>query len=381
MKRKDKVGSRIELSLWIGIIIMMLLSVSVSAQHKKVLSAEEDDKRINLYEKEVESYLKNYLVNDYEERSSKLWQRDYTSIDAFERSVAKNRQRWEEIVIKPPVLRKTGVLKRKPYNILGIEAEWLELPLGNISAQAVIAFPKTASPGKPVSLVIVLHGIESGPETAFEDGPSYHAYAKALLDAGFAVLAPLNMRSIVRRNNIERFTRLANMSLPGIELARLQHLLDVVLQDKRIDAEKVGAWGVSLGGMATMLWMPLEPRIKAGVVSAWFNHRVNKMVVPDDSYGSFYPDEEYAFLTGWLTEFSDHDAMSLICPRPVQIQHGKLDRIAKWSQVVEEFEKSKLHYDRLNISDRIELKLHEGKHEALTKEGVTFLQKWLQNTR
>ncbi|MFT3947742.1 MAG: alpha/beta hydrolase family protein [Agriterribacter sp.] len=379
MKKKSKADAAIAILIRLVILIMATHSVPAWAQHKKVLLPEEDEKRISLYEKELEKYLANYLVNEYEERSSKLWKRDYSSIAAFERSVAKNRQRWEEVVIKPPVLSKTGALKRKPYNILGIEAEWLELPLGNLSAQAVIAFPPTASSGKPVPLVIALHGIESGPETAFENGPSYHAYARALLEAGFAVLAPLNMRSISRRNNIERFTRLADISLPGIELARLQHLLDVVLQDKRIDSEKVGAWGVSLGGMATMFWMPLEPRIKAGVVSAWFNHRVNKMVVPDESYGSFYPNEEYAFLTGWLTEFSDHDVMSLICPRPVQIQHGKNDRIAKWSQVVEEFEKSKLHYDRLNIADRIELKLHEGRHEALTREGVSFLKKWLQN--
>src|SRR5690606_24881109 len=158
----------------------------------------------------------------------------------------------------------------------------------------------------------------------------------------------------------ERLARLADVSLPGIELARLQHLLDVVLQDERIDENQVGAWGVSLGGMATMFWMPLEPRIKAGVVSAWFNHRLNKMAVPDKRYSSFSPTEEHAFFSGWLTEFSDHDVVSLICPRPLQIQHGKNDGIAYWPQVVEEFDRAKLHYERLGLSDRIELRMHEG---------------------
>ena len=78
--------------------------------------------------------------------------------------------------------------------------------------------------------------------------------------------------------------RLADTSLPGIELARIQRLLDEVLADPRVDEERVGMWGLSLGGLATMFWMPLEPRIKAGVVAAWFNHRRNKMVIPDPTY-------------------------------------------------------------------------------------------------
>lgn len=106
----------------------------------------------------------------------------------------------------------------------------------------------------------------------------------------------MNLRSIERRNRIERLCRLAGMSLPGIELARLQHMLDVVLAEPVIDTERVGMWGLSLGGMATMFWMPLEPRIKAGVVSAWFNHRRNKMVIPDDRYSCFLvTTEEHAF--------------------------------------------------------------------------------------
>lgn len=350
----------------------------LSAQEVKVLSSEADDARIDAYEKELESYLTQHLVDDYDERSALAWQRDYSSPAALERSVAPNRLRWEKEVIKPPLLQKTGELKRHPYELVGAAGEWLELPLGNITARAVIAYPKGATKDRPAPLVIALHGIGSGPETPFEDGKSYHAYAKALLDAGFAVLAPLNMRSIPRRNNIERLARLADVSLPGIELARLQHLLDIVLQDDRLDENRVGAWGVSLGGMATMFWMPLEPRIKAGIVSAWYNHRINKMVVPDERYSSFTKaNEEHAYFTGWLSEFSDHDAVSLICPRPLQIQHGKKDGIAHWPQVVEEFDRGKTHYSKLGLADRFTLTLHEGGHEAIVNDGVQFFQKWL----
>lgn len=370
------------LPLLAAAFLLLIIARPVAAQHTKVLTDDADDARIDAYEKELEKYLVHYLVDEYEARAGKAWNRDYSSPDALVRSVAPNRLRWEKEVIKPPVLQKTGPLIRKPYDLVGTAGEWLELPLGNISARAVIAYPKGARKGSPVPLVIALHGIGSGPETPFENGKSYHAYAQALLDAGFAVLAPLNMRTIPRRNNIERLARLADVSLPGIELARLQHLLDVVLDDERIDEHQVGAWGVSLGGMATMFWMPLEPRIKAGIVAAWFNHRINKMVVPDERYSSFTKNnEEHAYFTGWLTEFTDHDVISLICPRPVQIQHGKKDGIAHWPQVVEEFERSKVHYERLGLPDRIELSMNDGGHEAHVAEGVRFFRKWFTGYR
>ena len=366
-----------------AIAIANILSAGLAfgqTQEEKTLPKEVDDARINAYEQQLADYLTHYLVGEYDARRAKLWNRDYSSFDALERSVEPNRRRWEQ-VIKPPVLRK-GTLQRKPYPVQGVRAEWLTLPLGSITAEAILAFPPGASKDKPVPLIIAQHGIGSGPETTFENGKSYHAYAKGLLDAGFAVLAPLNLRSIERRNHIERLCRLADTSMPGIELVRLQHLLDIVLADPRVDAERVGMWGLSLGGMATMFWMPLEPRIKAGVVSAWFNERRNKMVIRDDRYSCFIATtEDHAFFTGWLSEFSDDDVVSMICPRPLQIQHGKKDRIAHWPQVIEEFDRAEVHYNKLGIEDRIDMVMHEGGHEAIVDEGVAFLTKWLNPKR
>ena len=154
-------------------------------------------------------------------------------------------------------------------------------------------------------------------------------------------------------------------------------LAAVALQRLGVDEERLGMWGVSLGGMATMFWMPLENRIKAGVVSGWFNERRNKMAVPDKRYSSFSPTEDHAFFNGWLTEFSDYDVVSLIAPRPLMLQHGKNDRIAHWPQVVEEYNKSVVHYQRLNIPEKIDLVLHEGGHEAVVDEGVKFMTRWV----
>jgi hypothetical protein len=350
----------------------------VFGQTNRPVPPQAETDRTNSYATQLENYLKLYLVDKYEERAVNLWHRDYSSIDAFTRSVEPNRKRWESVVIKPPALQKTGPINRRPYMVEEIQGEWIELPLGPITAQAILAFPSGVKKQKPVPVVIVQHGIGSTPETTFRSG-NYHAYAKELLKAGFAVLVPMNLQSVERRNRIERLCRLADISLPGIELVRVQHLLDIVLADPRIDADKVGMWGLSLGGLATMFWMPLEPRIKAGVVSGWYNQRRNKMVVPDERYSCFLETtEEHAFFSGWLTEFTDYDVVSLICPRPLLIQHGKKDRIAHWPQVIEEFNIAKTHYEKLKIEERIQIDMHEGGHEAIIESGINFMNKWLK---
>jgi len=377
--------SQYKTCLILFVMIFSFMGISAQENNERANIVEEmpedlKEQRTIAYKDQLETYLQEWIIEGYSERAENAWDRDYSSIDAFQRSVEPNRERWRKI-LNPPEFRKTGPLRKEPHGYLtDINAEWVELPLGPITAQAILVIPEHASKENPVPLVIAQHGIGSYPETTFSlNSDAYHAYARELLKAGFAVLAPMNLRSIEYRNYIERLCRLIDTTLPGIELVRMQHLLDVILEDPRVDPDRVGMWGVSLGGMATMFWMPLEPRIKVGVVSAWFNHRRNKMALPDDRYVSFMVvNEEHAFFRGWLTEFTDHDAVSLICPRPLLIHHGKNDRIAHWPQVMEEFEMAKTHYEKLNIEDRIEIEIFDGGHEARVETGIPFLVRWLK---
>jgi len=365
------------------VLILVVLALVVSCgvawpQGTDGLKAFEEA-RTDAYAEALEMYLRHGLVEEYPERAARAWKRDYSSVEAFLKSVEPNRRRWLD-VLSPPNLQPSGVVQRRPHEPLAdLGGEWLSVPLGALEAEGLLVVPESAK--GPVPLVIAQHGIGSFPERVFgvmDEGDAYHSYARILVDAGFAVFAPLNLRSMERRNRIERLCRLADTTLPGIELARLQRLLDVVLADPRIDGDRVGMWGVSLGGMATMFWMPLEPRIRAGVVCAWFNHRRNKMAIPDERYSCFLEtQEEHAFFRGWLTEFTDHDAVSLICPRPILVQTGKKDGIAWWPQVVKEFETARTHYEKLGMGERMAMDLHEGGHEARVDSGVRFLTRWL----
>jgi len=354
----------------IGLCVSLLISLAAPAQ--------DINRRNDAYAGELEQYFRGELVERYPERAADRWKRSYASVEELLKSVEPNRRRWRA-VISPPELKKAGPLERRPHAAIS-GAQWITVPLGPLKAEALLAVPDKAA--GPAPLVIAQHGIDSVPERVFgigDDENLYKDYGHALLKEGFAVLAPFNLRTSEKRNRIERLARLAGTSLPGIELARLQALLDEVLQDKRIDGKRVGMWGISLGGMATMFWMPLEPRIRCGVVTAWFNHRRNKMVIPDPRYSCFLDTgEEHAFFHGWLAEFTDSDAVSLICPRPLLIQTGKKDGIAWWPQVIEEFKASREHYRRLGMAERMEMDLHEGGHEISLESGLAFLKKWLR---
>src|SRR5437773_1009674 len=202
-----------KISLFFICFSLFSFSFKGAGQTEKLISNEVETARTDAYEQQLETHLRHYLIDEYEARSAKAWNRDYSSIDALKRSVEPNRKRWEAI-LGPPDLRKSGPLTRKPYVLGGIQTEWIELPLGTITAQAILAFPVGANKQKPSPIVIVQHGIGGSPEATFTP-EYYNEYAKELLEAGFAVLIPMNLRSTERRNHIERLCRLANTTLPG----------------------------------------------------------------------------------------------------------------------------------------------------------------------
>ncbi|NPV07013.1 MAG: hypothetical protein HPY83_03490 [Anaerolineae bacterium] len=336
--------------------------------------------RQRLLRHEVEDYLRGESLA-LPERQAKLWQRDYSSVEAYLESVQPNRERWLAAIGHFTRPQPAPQPEWSPFleDDL-VQARWLTLPfLGELRARAVLGLPKQGRPPHP--LVVAQHGIGSSPERVFgfdDPGNVYHAYGRRLVEAGYAVLAPMNVTEVRPRSRLNRLCLMLGGTLWGLEVARTSLLLDYLETRDDLDFERTAMWGISLGGAYTMFTLPLEPRLKAAVVTAWFNDRVRKMVVDDPRYSCFLStEEEYVFIPGWLREFGDSDLVSLICPRPVQVQTGKGDGIAWWPLVVEEFERSVQHYRRLGLGERIELDLHEGGHEIDLQGGLAFLNRWL----
>ena len=350
--------------------------------------------RQSLLRREAETYLRDVLL-DYPTRSAAYWHRDYSSVEAYQRSVEPNRTRWRDTI----GLFEGDGSHLHPVLDLWYEDErfsawWLTIDLlgGQLSTpespqrtalrgRAILALPKGRK--GPAPLVIAQHGVESAPEMVFglrDAAGLYMGYGRKLAEAGFAVVAPMNISGRPARRRLDRMCTLLGNTLWGLEIHRTMRLLDYLETRPEVDVARTAMYGLSLGGAFTLFTAPLEPRVRAAVVSAYFNHRINKLVVDDPRYESFLsiPDAEHWWMSGWMREFTDSDLVSLICPRPLLIEHGKADAIAWWPMMLEEYEASADHYRQLGLADRVELDLHEGGHEIRLDKSLAFLKKWLQ---
>ena len=350
------------------------------AQHPAVVGRWVGDRQ-RLLRHETEDYLRSVIL-DYEPRRTKYWNRDYTSIEAFEKSVAPNRRRWHEAmgIFEPDGTALDPVLE--PWcETDRFAAWWVTIGLlGSLRARGILALPKGRK--GPAPLVIAHHGLGSSPESVFGlNDPSwlYMGYARTLVEEGFAVIAPMSVSGAHPRARIVRLCKLLGKTLWGLEIYRTKRLLDYLETRAEIDIGRTGMYGLSMGGSYSLFTPPLEPRIQATVVSAFFNNRRQKMAVDDPRYTCYLSvDEEHIWIPGWLREFTDSDLISLICPRPVLIEQGKADGIGWWPMMLEEYRDACEHYRKLGIEDRIDMDFHEYGHEIRMEKSLDFLKKWLK---
>lgn len=320
------------------------------------------------------------VIIDYPQREKKHWQRDYSSIENYTNSVRENREAWADITRFPifPDLTPQIEMEKIGRNLFSIELQLFE----DLKLSALYSQPDSEKFKEPFPIVICLHGMGGTPEMVLgldaRLDHSYHQFGQKLADKGFAVIAPALINNFSDRARINRLALLMGSSVWGLEIQHIRSLLDVVVANLPIDPEMIGMWGISMGGAYTLYTMPLDFRIKAGIITAWFNKRIEKMIVESADYTCFLStEEEHAFLPGLLTQFSDKELVSLICPRPLQIQTGDKDDVAAPSLVKQEYASARTHYSNLKIEERLEWILHHGVHEIEFEHGLNFLIKWM----
>lgn len=341
--------------------------------------------RHNLQERETHDLLLSEIVDNYEQRRDRYWDRDYSSIEAFLSSVEHNRERWGEVMGDfGPRRSEFDVEKRPVFRTDEVVANELAVRIFDdhrYRGRAVLGRPTEGS--GPYPLVIVAHGAGSSPELVFglnDDADVYHAVGRRLVEAGYAVLAPRFVNPAGSRGSEARMTfeilwHTVGKSQFGLEVYRIQTFLDYLEGRPEIDESRIAMWGNSMGGATTLFTTPLEGRIDAAICSSFFNDRLTKHVKTEPRYSHFRPMSEAAhfFVPGWFREFSDADLTSLICPRPFMVQAGIADDIDWRPYLLEEFAAARKHYERLGVGERIELLDHQGGHEIVVDEGIAFI--------
>jgi dipeptidyl aminopeptidase/acylaminoacyl peptidase len=329
---------------------------------------------------EFERYLDKRIVDSEKVRAGS-WKRDFTSVEAYEKSIAPKRDElWRLLGGKP---ERVAPLAPKEESIAEFETHralrvWLGA-FDNVRVYGILLVPKVK---EPAPALICIHGMGGSPETVcgLTEKPDYHNnYGLEAAKRGYVVFAPLDVNTQKDRRWLDRKALLVGARLQALEQFKVVRVVDYLASRKDVDPKRIGAYGISWGGRTVMNAAALDPRIGACAISGHFNDLVPKMVTPSTNYTAFIETaEDYAFFYGHFLHFTDADVVSMICPRPVFIEQGRRDRVAHWPMSSRAFESVKAIYTRLGISDRAVYSIFEGPHEIHAVEAFQFFDHWLK---
>jgi dienelactone hydrolase len=288
------------------------------------------------------------LINRY-----KLWNRNFSSREAYELSVEPNRKRFMKYIgvedksiplfnyclgledINPSISMQRisdnndpeFVAETNSYRIY--QVRWPVL--NRVNGEGLLLQPKT----KPIANIIALPDADQTPEqiAGISQGiPKESQFARRLAENGYQVLIPvLISRRFLFEGQIEQYTyreRIYRQAFEmgrhiiGYEVQKVMSAVDWFKQSSGSDA-KIGVAGYCEGGLISLYAAAVDKRIDAVLVSGYFNNRQR-----------VWDEPIYRNVWGLLTEFGDAEIVSLIAPRPVIIEYSAVpeivDRIEKF---------------------------------------------------
>jgi dienelactone hydrolase len=272
-------------------------------------------------------------------RRARHWQRDFSSPEAYARSVAPNRQRLRQIIgvvdprsefadlelmatVSQPALIATGdgyqVLAVRWPVLKGVDAEGLLLqPEGEAGAD-VVALPDCDT--SPQQLVGLAAGL-----------PPEGQYARRLAERGCRVLIPtlisrgdtysghpeVRMTNQPHREFIYRGAFEMGRHVIGYEVQKVLAAVDWLARQAATKEQKIGVIGAGEGGLLALYSAAVDERIDAVLVSGYFQSRQD-----------LWREPIYRSVWGLLEEFGDAELASLVAPRALIIEASRHPEIA-----------------------------------------------------
>jgi dienelactone hydrolase len=246
---------------------------------------------------------------------------------------------------------------------------------------------------RPLPVVVAFHGHgygvkdivglwEDGKERSAPDG--YHKdFAVALCRHGFAVAAPeiscfgerqtdfshLNFTIGNRApSTCDHTAKLAfhmGGSALGLRVMDGKRLVDYLETRADIDVRRLGAMGISGGGMHTFFSTCVDQRIKACVVSGYYGTFRDSILAMEHCTCNFVPG---------LGKFGEmYDLVGLIAPRPLLVEAGTYDCNFPFDATKMSVERARDVYQVFDARDQVEADFFEGRHEISGRRAYEFL--------
>jgi dienelactone hydrolase len=152
----------------------------------------------------------------------------------------------------------------------------------------------------------------------------------------------------------------------GLRVFEGKRLLDYLETRPEIDRKRIGAMGISGGGMHTMYSTCLDPRIKACVISGYYSTFAASILAMHHCPCNYVPD---------LWQFGEmYDLIGLIAPRPVLVEAATRDCIFPVDAVRLAIARGRLVFEAFGAPDALETDIFEGRHEISGRKSYEFLK-------
>ncbi len=247
----------------------------------------------------------------------------------------------------------------------------------------------------PLPVVIAYHGHgygvkdivglwEDGEERTQPDG--YHKdFAIALCRRGFFVAAPeivcfgerqtdygylnreLGQEPPTTCHNAATYAFMLGKSMVGMRVRDGMRLIDYLTGLQDVDIRRLGAMGISGGGLHTFFHTALDERIRACVISGYYSSFRDSILSMNHCTCNFIP--------GLLNIGEMSDLVGLILPRPMLVEAGTRDPIFPIEAVRESVKRARAVCSVLGGDPEkdVELDEFEGRHSISGRRAYDFL--------
>ena len=348
---------------------------------------------------QMDRYLTDLVTKADAVRAAHWKALDFSSPAAYDRSIAGYRKEWADFLGVPEPGKLPLESRREKAAELPTHTAyrvWVDT-LPGVESYGILLVPKNAT-GKMPGL-IALHGHGGTPEVVAgflaepPEKSAYRRFAETAAKMGYVVWCPYIFGLYSEenqpnegpeakgRNILNKKALITDRTVMGLEIAKLRRGVDYLESLPEVDPRRIGMYGLSKGGHYTLYTAALEPRIKAAVVSGWFNHRTRKLLAPKVGNGMFfltYPNRDEYYLKGLLNRFGDAELGWMIAPRALMIENGTQDGAVKIDDAREEFRRVEEVYRRLGLGEKARFAAFVGPHRIDGAESFPFLDKWVK---
>jgi dienelactone hydrolase len=262
------------------------------------------------------------------ERRARHWKRDFSSPEAYNKSIEPNRKRLAHILgIRDPRVPFDGpelvattsqpalVGKGDNYEIFAVR--WPAF--GDVHGEGLLLVPTGK---KPVANVVAIPDADQLPEQIVglvEGVPAESQFARRLAESGCRVIVPtLIDRKLEKRNGRANLTSREYLyrsafelgrTLIGYEVQKVLAAVDWFAKEAGGQKQKIAVAGFRDGGLLALYAAALDPRIDATHVIGYFGGRNNIWQEPIDRN-----------VFGLLDQFGDAELYTLIAPRELYVE-------------------------------------------------------------